>query len=210
MADVLSTGRRLLAAGLVLIVTLATLACSSTSPSVRYYTFSVLPYPAQRPSENEHELQIAVAPVQVPAYLLRPHIVTRDGRNTIEVAEYDRWASSLQEGLAWAVAENLSALSGSERVVSGVDTADRNAAYRVTVNVRRFEGRAKERFNLAATWTVKAPGDKGTVTEGRTVVEESINGAGMADLAAAASRAVIALSRDIAAAIGAVVATDYR
>jgi uncharacterized lipoprotein YmbA len=202
MANVFSTNRRLLATGLVLIAAFAMFACASTSPAVRYYTFSVLPYPAQSKTGNEPQRQVVVASMKIPAHLDRPHIVTRDGSNTIEVAEYDRWASPLREELAWAVAENLSALLGSGRVVSAVDIADNKVAYRVTINVRRFEGWTEGGFKLSATWTVKAPGDKGAVREGRTMVEEPIIGSGMADLAAAASRAVIALSRDIAAAIG--------
>ena len=192
--------RKFMAPGLVMIVALVLAGCSRPSPAVHYYTFSLLPYPAEVSLHPTVNLRVTVAPVEVPTYLDRPHIVTRESLNTIQVAEYHRWASPLQEGLAWAVAENLNALLKSDQVVSGLDRA--GAAYRVAINMHRFEGWPEGRFDLVATWTVRGTRGEQRVIEGRTALEEPITQTGVEGLVAAASRAVIALSRDLAEAMG--------
>ena len=199
MLAITRTGSKLFGPGMVMVIALVAAACGSPSPPVRYYTFSVLPYPAQAPPERGRP--VAVAPAQVPAYLDRPHIVTREGLNTVVMAEYDRWASPLQEGLAWAVAQNLSALLKSDQVTAGIEGAGLGSVYHVTISVHRFEGWPRERFNLVATWSIEAPEGERQPSKGRTVIEEPISEAGVEGLVAAASRAVITLSRDIAAAI---------
>ncbi|GAB6190600.1 PqiC family protein [Desulfocastanea catecholica] len=55
-------------------------------------------------------------PVEIPDYLNRPEIMTRKGRNTVELAEFNRWAGSFKESITAVLAENLGLLLGSDLV----------------------------------------------------------------------------------------------
>jgi uncharacterized lipoprotein YmbA len=76
-------------------------------------------------------------------------------------------------------------------------------AYRVTVDIQRFESVPGEAATLDALWQVRRVGadtDAGA-TIGRTTLREPVQGEGYDALAAAHSRAIAGMSRDIAAAI---------
>jgi uncharacterized lipoprotein YmbA len=63
-----------------------------------------------------NQVSVSIAPVEVPDYLDRLQIVTRDGNNGLKLAEFDRWGGSLGENIATVLVENLSLLLGSDRV----------------------------------------------------------------------------------------------
>ena len=54
---------------------------------------------AAKPAGEAKKVAINIAPVELPDYLNRLQIVTRDGRNELKLAEFDRWAGSLAENI---------------------------------------------------------------------------------------------------------------
>jgi len=72
-------------------------------------------------------------------------------------------------------------------------------AYRLGVTVDQFDGRLAETVWLNAVWTVKDPKTQKTLAVGTSVIKEPVTGGGYGDLVAAESRAIAALSREIAA-----------
>jgi uncharacterized lipoprotein YmbA len=169
--------------------------CSST-PASRFYTLSADTAPAATASD----LSVAVGPVSVPAVVDRPQMVVRVGPNQVRLEEFNRWASPLQNSIARAVAENLVTMLGTPRVTLSQQTVSADADYRAAIEVQRFESAPGEAATLEAVWMVNRIKD-GVSRTGRTTAHEPTPDRSFDSLAAAHSRAVARLSRDIAAAV---------
>jgi uncharacterized lipoprotein YmbA len=167
--------------------------CAAT-PMSRFYTLSATSVPAA-PATN---LSIAVGPVTVPALVDRPQIVVNMGANQVRLEEFNRWASPLQNNIARVVADNLVLMLGTSRVT--LLSADAN--YRAAIEVQSFESSPGEAAMLDAVWTVRRSKD-GKAETGRTTVREMLQEKNYDALAAAHSRALARLSRDIADGVGA-------
>ena len=165
--------------------------CTSTPPS-RFYTLRA----ASDPAVPSSSLSIVVGPVTVPAVVDRPQIVVNAGANQVRVDDFNRWAAPLQNNIARVVADNLVAMLGTPRVtLSSID-----ADYRAAIEVQSFESSLGEAAMLDAVWFVRRSKDGKTET-GRTAVREAVQEKSYDALAAAHSRAVARLSRDLAAAV---------
>jgi len=171
--------------------------CSSTPPA-RFYTLS----PTSTPAAASSDLSVAVGPVAVPAAVDRPQIVVSLGPNSVWLDEFNRWAAPLQDDIARVVAENLVAMLGTPRVARASQTVSAGFSYRAVIGVESFESVPGEMARLDAVWTVIRSTDAATQT-GRTTVREQTTEKSYEALAAAHSRAVGKLSRDIADAVGA-------
>jgi uncharacterized lipoprotein YmbA len=187
--------RRLTAAAvLCFLVGLAT-GCGS-APVSRFYTLSAGAAPTATPSN----LSVAVGPVSIPAVVDRPQIVVTTGPNQVRLEEFNRWASPLQNSIGRVVAENLVAILGTPRVTLSPQTLSADADYRAAIEVQSFESSPGDAAVLDALWTVRRTKD-GKAQTGRTSVREVTSDKSYDTLAAAHSRALARLSRDIADAV---------
>jgi len=173
--------------------------CASTQAS-RFYTLSA----ASTPAAASSDLSVIVGPVSVPAVVDRPQIVVRVSSNQVRPDEFNRWASPLQDNISRVVTENLVVMLGTPRVTQSPQTLSADADYRAVIEVQRFESAPGEAATLDAVWTVSRTKD-GKSQTGRTTVREASPESGYDALAAAHSRAVARLSRDIAEAVRALV-----
>jgi uncharacterized lipoprotein YmbA len=144
---------------------------------------------------------LGVGPVSVPERLNRPEIVTWVNENMLHLAEFERWAAPLQDSVTRVLAENLSVLVPTDRAVVFPWMSDAPIEYEVRVDVSRFEGSLGKDCTLVARWSIVRRADKQT-TAGRSS-HTDLAGESYATLVAAQSRLIAALSRDIAAALGA-------
>jgi uncharacterized lipoprotein YmbA len=187
--------------GLIAIVSVCvvvTFAASCASPASRFYTLSA----ATAPTTTSSNLSIVVGPVSVPAVVDRPQIVVTTGPNQVRPEEFNRWASPLQNNISRVVAENLVAMLGTPRVILFSQTLGVDPDYRAAIEVQRFESAPGEAATLDAVWTVSRTKD-GKSQTGRTTLREVASDKGYDALAAAHSRGLARLSRDIADAVGA-------
>lgn len=166
------------------------------SPSSRFYTLSADAVPVAPPSS----LSVSVGPVSIPASVDRPEIVVATGSNQVRLEEYDRWASPLQDEISRVVAENLVAMLGTPHVTQSPSTMAGDDAYRVIIEVQTLASVPGESATLDAAWTVRRPRDDRS-RSGRTSVREPAREQGFDALAAAHSRAIARMSRDIADAV---------
>lgn len=171
--------------------------CAS-SPVTRFYTLSA----AAAPVATSSQLSVVVGPVSVPAVVDRPQIVVSTGPNQVRLDEFNQWASPLQNNIARVVAENLVAMLGTPRVILFSQPLGVGSDYRAAIEVQRFESAPGEAATLDAVWTVSRIKD-GKSQTGRTTVREVASDRGYDALAAAHSRGLARLSRDIADAVGA-------
>ncbi len=179
---------------IALVCTAAVLAAGcGTSPPSRFYTLSATAAPAASTSS----LLVAVGPVTVPAVVDRPELVITTGTNSVKLDEFNRWASPLQDNVSRAVAENLVALLGTPRVILFPQPLATNPDYRVAIEIRTFDSAPGTAATIDAVWTIRRAKDGKTYT-GRTSAREPVSDAGYETLAAAHSRAIARMSKDIA------------
>ena len=182
-------------------VALGVAAGCGSSPT-RFYALSSLPQgggPAGGAARSGPML--GIGPVSVPERLNRPQIVTWVNENMLHLAEFDRWAAPLQDSITRVLAENLSLLLPTDRAAIFPWPSDSPIDYEVRVEIARFDGTLGRECSLIAQWSILRRADKRT-KGGRSNHTEPA-GESYTTLVAAQSRLVAALSRDIAAALGA-------
>ena len=179
---------------IALIVAIA--ADCGTSQPARFYNMDSTATPDGGPAAR---YAIMVGPVSVPASVDQPQFVVQVAPNRVEVDEYNRWVAPLNDSVARAVAGDLATQLGTPDVATA-PMANFDPAYRVTIDVQRFDSVQGQAALIEAIWTVhKTAG--GETRSGRTVAREPVQGDGFDALAAAHSRAIAKVSGDIAAAI---------
>ena len=176
--------------------------CGGNAPS-RYYFLSALPEGggAGSPSTPERGVAVGVGPVRLPDYLNRPQIVTRSGPNEFQLAEFNQWGGQLEAEFSRVLAENLSVLLPAYRVAIFPWSMPYAAQYRVQVAVVRFEADATGEVALVARWSVIGKDGK-EVLQRQSSLREAAGRQDYDATVAAMSRALAALSREIAAALG--------
>lgn len=200
--------RPLICLGLATVLfSLALSACGTFSPRPdpsRFFTLSSLPQVEKstvKNSANRESVFLGIGPVKFPGYLDRQEIVVRSAQNRFEVSENDRWAEPLDENFSRALAQNLSALLGTDRIVPYPWPLDQKPRYQIEIEVFRFEANSARDAQLFARWAVLDGGDKKIILlrESRVVrraKEKSMDGS-----VAALSEALGDFSREIADAI---------
>jgi uncharacterized protein len=182
----------------------AALACAcASSPLASFYTLS--PERAQEQSETGTPTPIpttwaiVMGAVTIPEINDRPQFVIRVDPSRITLDEFSRWAEPLKSQIRRVIAADL-ALQFPGALVSGYpQSVDPALTYVVSIDVQSFES-APEAASVSVLWSVKPP-KEGAAVSGRTVVREPTNTQGNDALVAAHSRAMAAVSGDIATAI---------
>jgi len=176
------------------LVPVAATSCGRSAMS-RFYTLRSTAAADGSPAAS---YAVVVGPVSIPASVDRPEFVVQVAPNRVAVDEFNRWAAPLDDSIARAVAGDLEVLLGTPRVATAPAT-NFDPAYRVTIDVQRFESVAGQGVLVDAVWAVRGP--KGRLRSGRTVARETVQDKSFDGLAAAHSRALATLSSDIAVAI---------
>ncbi len=177
--------------------------CGCATKSPNYYVLHSLQSeaPGVKTARAESDLTIGVGPIKIPEYLDRPQMATRSTPNSLEFAEFDKWAEPLDKNLASVLAENLSILLSTDRVVVFPWVGSRHVLYQVTVDVAQMEYTPDGKAVLVAGWSVFGnDGDKLLETK-RSRIIVPVQSTGFEAVASAQSRAVGDMSREIAACI---------
>ncbi len=197
MTRIVSGGFWVLCLGLLL-----SAGCGGSTPSRFYQLGSLKAEPAASAEASPAErIVVAIGPLRIPDYLDRPQIVTRSGINEIRLAEFDRWAGSLERDTVRVLTEDISALLPADRflVIPWVSASGSAlpSLYRVEVTIVRFDGGPGSSVVLKAQWAVFKSGE-GLLLHRESVIREEVHGPGYVDMVAALSDALAGLSKDIA------------
>jgi len=174
------------------------LAACGTSPPEQFFTLTSEAPPVTSAAQGASAFSITVGPITVPEIVDRPQFVLRSSPGRVEIDELARWAAPLKSEIPRVVADHLASALEGARVSTSAQRAAGVPDYRVLIDVQRFESMPAESATLQAQWEVR--GRTGAPLGGRFIATEPA-GAGYEHLTAAHSRAIAALSRDIAAAI---------
>jgi uncharacterized lipoprotein YmbA len=182
---------------------LALASCADSQPT-RFYTLAALPgAPAEAMPALTSDLTVGVGPVTLPPYLDRPQVVTRAGSNRMVLADFDSWAEPLDGLFARVLAENLALLLGTDDVLMLPQRRAIRFDYQVEVDVTRFDVDTAGSANLDARWWVLGRDGERLLQSGRSTIAEPTQVGDHTAAAAALSRALGAMSTEIAEAIAA-------
>lgn len=179
-------------------------ACGASAPS-RFYT---LGSGAKPDGAAPASYGVIVGEVSVPAVVDRPQFVVQVAPNRVEIDEFNRWAAPLGTAIADVIAADLAGILGTPNVATASQTRF-DATYRVAVDIQRFDSIPGEAVQVEAVWAVTKIAS-GQTRAGGTNARERVQTTGYDELAAAHSRALAQLSRDIAKEIRAFAAAGAR
>ncbi len=182
----------------LLLLPLLLVGCASKEPLPKFY---VLTPAGDATVVRSARNTVFVRRVGVPAYLARANLASMGTGNQVHYSTTGRWAEPLDQGIARAVADELTARGiGAIGFQPSIQISDHR--YDVNIRLIRFEGNANGQVVLSATWQV-LPAASGvplvrratnTVLDGWTPGDE-------AGLAALLSQAVRRMADQIARAI---------
>jgi len=185
--------------------TVLLLAGCATTPDTQFYSLSSGSAGPGGQSASTGELSLRIGPFEFPSYLQRPNIVTRSADNLIEVAEFHRWAGSLEDEFHQALGSNLGVLLKTRRISVFPSEMRFEPAYYLTGEVVRFDGRLGGSLTLDVRWTINRTPAEDALVVAHTVLSEPVEGAGYADLVAAYDRILLDLGKAVQARLEALV-----
>jgi uncharacterized protein len=125
--------------------------CAGTPRSSFYTLGNQLPAP---PPASQHGISLALGPIDLPQYLDRPQLVTRDGTNGLHVHEFNRWGGSLEEEIQRVLGAQLMVRLESAKVYAYPRGIVAHTDYRVALKVNSFDGQLGGPVLLDIGWTV--------------------------------------------------------
>jgi len=119
---------------------------------------------------------IGVGPIQLPEYLNRPQIVTRQSDYHMNISEFNRWAEPLNDSITHLLVMNLSNNLQSNRVY-WMPRQDRNYPLdiRIVIDIGRFDGKLGEEVLLESRWTIFNKKNQPVLTR-VSLIKEAVNG----------------------------------
>jgi uncharacterized protein len=172
--------------------------CRSITPSMTYYLLNPVTAGPTSPADADGQtaMIVGIRPIELPGYINRVQMVKRTGQNQLEIASYHRWADYPDRMIQRVLGENLQLLMADARVYSAPWPAGLKPDVTVDFAFLELIGTTDKKMMLSALWTVTGKEDPSL--SHRTTLSETMAGTGFDDLAAAHSRALEILSRDVA------------
>ena len=191
--------RNLVAVHLIGVALAVLTGCATVLPS-RFYILS--PVPADMAVRTtDREAAIGVGPVDLPKYLDRPQIAVRSGAYELLYSETHRWAEALRDNVTDVLAENLALLIPTNQVATYPWGRATVIDYQVMVEVSRFDADANGDVALSASWKLIGGENREVIAMKKSTFTVAAGGNDYEQIVAAQSRALAALSREIAGAV---------
>ena len=179
------------------LIALVAIAAACSSPMSKFYTLAPT---VRSEAAAKTNLAVGVGPVTVPAAVDRPQFVLQVAPNRVTLQEYHRWAAPLGEEIAQTVAADLAVLLGTPDVAP-LPAMNFQHDFRVIIDVQRFQSIPGESVKIEAVWSILDSEEPSRTQSHRTTATEKVAGSDFEALAAAHSRALGQLSRQIAKAL---------
>jgi uncharacterized protein len=175
--------------------------CVSVGPP-RFFALAPLPRPGHGSEDGAgtNALVLAIGPIKFPGYLDRREIVKRVSQNRVAVAENDLWAEPLEEDFSRVLAQNLSILLQTDRIVAYPWERNQRPTYQVQVEVLRFEPNTEQVVELWARWSILDDAKK-TIRLKESYWTQAAKDKSTESSVAALSETVAELSRELSSAL---------
>lgn len=187
----------------LLALLLALWGCTALTGGSRPTTFYLLSSLAATQAEGSASpagVAIGVGPVDLPAHLNRPQIVTRAEDNRLRIADFHNWGEPLRDNLTRVLAEDLSVLLATERVFTYPWRRSVPIDYRLRLDVSRFAAGPDPSVQLRCRWTLADAAGKTLHTRVSRIDQAAVLG-DYDSIVGAMSRAVESLAREVAGSV---------
>ena len=177
--------------------------CGTTPPS-RFYTLEAIDgdEATQNAPGEQINIHIGIGPVKFAEYLNRSQIVTRTDGAEVKLAETHRWAEPLHNNFGRILAENLSILMDTDKVLLHPSRNWSEIDYQVVVNVWQFDASKQGEVILVANWSIRGKGGSELLTMKKSTLRTNVTStASYSDIVRALSKTVEMLSIEIAGVI---------
>ncbi len=148
-------------------------ACAS-SPSVQYYVLEPIAPSSQTTVGFNSQRSIGIGPISLPALLESKKIVTRLSESIVQVAQFQQWATPLQDNLLHTIARNVSSLQPNTLVRAYPWHVHGTVDLQIIIDIIRFDTSPGKSANLEANWTIKNEETNTVLKNGRTVIEKPL------------------------------------
>ena len=174
--------------------------CGTSAPA-KFYLLNSISAPVKDASISEKRtpVTIGIGPVDFPSYLDRQQIVTRISENEVNLSMFHEWAGPLKEDFIRVLVENLSAMNPGDLFAVYPMRGSSPADFHLEIEVLRLDGTLGGDVLLIARWAVFGKDNERMLLTRKSTIREPTGAADYGSLVAAESRAVEALSREIAA-----------
>ena len=192
--------RRVLTVGVLMLVLTG---CGGMTAPARFYVLSPLAE-ADKSGQalaDESRVRVGIGPVEVAQYLDRPQIVTRLSPNEVKLADFDHWGEPLKDNFSRVLSENILTLLSGEPIAVFPLRGSARLDYRVEVEVILLDGVLGGSAELVVRWAIFRDEDREMVFTKKSSISVAAGGGSYEAFVSAQSRAVEALSREIAEAI---------
>jgi len=159
------------------------------APREQFFTLSS-PNPGVAPPASDTP-SIYVGPVTVPEAVDRPSMVLRTSPNQVDVSDDYRWAEPLRNAIPRVIGDVLARDLAISRVLTSRSASATPVDVRVAIEIEQFDSSLANGATIDAVWSVN----------GRSAVHEAMISQGPAGIAAAHSRALENIGKEIAAAV---------
>jgi len=175
--------------------------CFGTSPPSKFFLLSPSPAGASAGPSIGPEGALGVMPTRIAAYLDRPQIVTFVGDNSVDLDEFNRWAEPLSSGVTRVLAQELSAMLPTWRVLPQPWDPIVPLRARVVVDVTALGWNRSGEARLEGNWAILTTPGELAAARGRVVLRRQVTGSGTDAAVAATSGLIAELAREIAVAV---------
>ena len=168
-------------------------------PPPDYYMLD--PGPPGKFTGLEHGVAIGIGPFSVAPHLNRLQIVTRESDTRLKMSEAHQWAAPLKDTIWNSLAINLAKELNTNRIYEVPSRQKRTLAFRVGIDILRLEGQLGGDVELLSRWIISSGDGKKELISKISHFLESTPIDDYEAYAEAQSRALTALSKEIAAAM---------
>jgi len=99
--------------------------------------------------------QVAIRQLEIPRYLDRPRIVSRDAQNHLRISETHQWGGRLRDDLARTLSDDLADRLGSVSVFTAPFPGSMHADVSFLIDIRQFELLADGHVHLKVRWHIQ-------------------------------------------------------
>ena len=182
-----------------LALTLALPGCRSITPGVTHYTLSpIRAQTVEGVAASDPMVAVGLLAVELPRYVNRLQMVIRTGPHQLEIASWHRWADYPDRLVQAILVENLQMLLPHTRIAPMPWPIGPNPDLSLSFQFVEWVATADGEVRLSAVWTLFGADRHSIVRSDRVTLIEPLAGTGFEELAAAHSRALETLCRQVA------------
>lgn len=124
------------------------------TPEARFFALHSVAEASPPPEAPSDAIVVGVLPVLLPGHLERPQVVTWAGPGEVKIDEFLRWAEPLDTGVARVMAEDLSALLPTHRVIRAPWPGATALRCRLRLEVAKFGPEESGQVVLSGRWAL--------------------------------------------------------